>query len=75
MKDVAIKGIIPPILTPMNADESLNLDELRNQIERLLAGGVHGLFAFGTNGEGYILSEEEKYQVLEVMVAQSFPDD
>ena len=70
MKDVAIKGIIPPILTPMNADESLNLDELRNQIERLLAGGVHGLFAFGTNGEGYILSEEEKYQVLEVMVDQ-----
>ena len=70
MKNVAIKGIIPPILTPMNADESLNLPELRNQIERLLAGGVHGLFAFGTNGEGYILSEDEKYQVLEVMVDQ-----
>ncbi len=70
MKNVEIKGIIPPILTPMNEDESLNLDELRNQIERLLAGGVHGLFAFGTNGEGYILSEEEKYQVLEVMVDQ-----
>ena len=68
MKHVEIKGIIPPILTPMNADESLNLPELRNQIERLLAGGVHGLFAFGTNGEGYILSENEKYEVLEVMM-------
>ena len=70
MKHVEIKGIIPPILTPMNADESLNLPELRNQIERLLAGGVHGLFAFGTNGEGYILSENEKYEVLEVMIDQ-----
>ncbi len=70
MKKVEIKGIIPPILTPMNADETLNLPELRNQIERLLAGGVHGLFAFGTNGEGYILSENEKCEVLEVMIDQ-----
>ena len=70
MKKVEIKGIIPPILTPMNEDESLNLNELRVQIERLLAGGVHGLFAFGTNGEGYILSENEKYEVLETMIDQ-----
>ena len=70
MRNVEIKGIIPPILTPMNEDESINLDELRKQIERLLAGGVHGLFAFGTNGEGYILSENEKYEVLEVMIDQ-----
>ena len=70
MKNVEIKGIIPPILTPMKEDESLNLPELRNQIERLLGGGVHGLFAFGTNGEGYILSEKEKYEVLEVMIDQ-----
>ncbi len=70
MKTSDIKGIIPPILTPMNEDESLNLDELRRQTERLLAGGVHGLFPFGTNGEGYILSEQEKYEILEVMVDQ-----
>ena len=70
MKQVELKGIIPPILTPMNPDESVNLDELRNQIERLLAGGVHGLFPFGTNGEGYILSESEKIQVLEATIDQ-----
>lgn len=70
MKNVELKGIIPPILTPMNPDESVNLDELRNQIERLLAGGVHGLFTFGTNGEGYILNENEKIQVLEATIDQ-----
>ena len=70
MKKTEIKGIIPPILTPMHEDESLNLEELRRQTERLLAGGVHGLFAFGTNGEGYILSENEKYEVLEALVDQ-----
>jgi len=70
MKTVELKGIITPMLTPMNPDESINFDELDNQIERLLAGGVHGIFAFGTNGEGYILSEEEKIQVLEATIAK-----
>lgn len=70
MKCVPIKGIITPILTPMNADESVNLDELRRQIERLIAGGVHGIFPFGTNGEGYILSMEEKISVLEATIDQ-----
>ena len=63
MKNVPIKGIIPPIVTPMSADESVNIPELRNQIERQIAGGVHGIFPFGTNGEGYILSMKEKEEV------------
>ena len=62
MKKVELKGIITPILTPMKEDESINTEELRNQIERLIAGGVHGIFPFGTNGEGYILSETEKVE-------------
>lgn len=70
MKNVPIKGIIPPIVTPMSADESVNIPELRNQIERQIAGGVHGIFPFGTNGEGYILSMKEKEEVLEATIDQ-----
>ena len=70
MKKVELKGIITPILTPMNEDESVNTPELRNQIERLIEGGVHGIFPFGTNGEGYILSEKEKEEVLEATIDQ-----
>ena len=71
MKTLAIKGIIVPILTPMNPDdESINLTEFRNQIERQIAGGVHGIFPFGTNGEGYILSLKEKEELLEAAVDQ-----
>ena len=71
MKELAIKGIIVPILTPMNpGDESINLTEFRNQIERQIAGGVHGIFPFGTNGEGYILSLKEKEELLEAAVDQ-----
>ena len=70
MKKTELKGIITPILTPMNADESVNLDELCRQIDRLIDGGVHGIFPFGTNGEGYILNENEKTEVLEAAIAR-----
>ena len=31
-----VQGIITPILTPMYEDESINFDELRNQVNRLI---------------------------------------
>ncbi|MHA7965300.1 4-hydroxy-tetrahydrodipicolinate synthase [Paenibacillus sp. CAU 1782] len=65
-----IKGIIAPIITPMNPDESVNYDELTIQIERLIQNGVHGIFVFGTNGEGYILSEDEKCAIMKTTVHQ-----
>ncbi len=70
MKTVEIKGIIPPVVTPMNADETVNIPELRNQVERQIQGGVHGIFPFGTNGEGYILSLKEKEEILEAVIDQ-----
>jgi len=70
MNRCEIRGIIVPILTPMMNDggQSVNHDELQNQVDRLLAGGVHGLFPCGTNGEGYILSMKEKEAVLETVL-------
>lgn len=66
-----IKGIIAPILTPMDENENVNETELRNQVDRLIDAGIHGIFAFGTNGEGYILSEQEKELVLQIVVEQT----
>lgn len=71
MKKVEIKGIIPPILTPMNADESINEKELRNQVNRQIDAGVHGIFAFGTNGESYALTAAEKDKVLETVIEET----
>lgn len=71
MKKLEIKGIIPPVVTPMNPDESVNIAELRNQVERQIQGGVHGIFPFGTNGEGYILSLKEKEEILEATIDQA----
>ena len=66
-----IRGIIPPILTPMNEDEEINLEELKNQVNRQIKAGVHGIFACGTNGEGYALSNQEKELVMKTVVEET----
>ncbi len=68
MKNVPIRGIIPALITPMYPDESVNFDELRRQVNRQIDGGVHAIFCFGTNGEGYILNGEEKKQILDTVI-------
>ena len=35
MNRIEIKGIIPPIITPMHADESINTAELRRQVSEV----------------------------------------
>lgn len=65
-----LKGIIVPIVTPMHEDESINTEELRHQVDRQIDAGIHGIFPFGTNGEGYILNGADKKLVLETVVDQ-----
>ncbi len=50
--NLPLKGIIPPMITPMTEKGDLDIEGLENLIEHLLAGGVHGIFLLGTNGEG-----------------------
>lgn len=65
---VEIKGIIAALQTPMNEDGSLNEAEMRKQINREIEAGVDAVFCLGTNGEFYILSQEEKIRVMEIYV-------
>lgn len=68
MKNIDINGIIVPLLTPMNADETINEKELRNQVNHQIDSGIHGVFPLGTNGEAYILSFDEKIKILQIVV-------
>jgi 4-hydroxy-tetrahydrodipicolinate synthase len=63
-----IRGIIPPVATPMQANEDLDLPRLRWFIDHLIAGGVHGIFVLGTNSEFYALDEREKQEVIATAV-------
>lgn len=71
MKQVEIKGIISAMITPMNEDESINVAALREQVNRQIESGVHAIFCFGTNGEGYILNKEEKRLVLKTAIEET----
>ena len=51
-----MKGIIPPLITPLLDRDALDHAGLEKLIERLITGGVHGLFIIGTTGEGPSLS-------------------
>ncbi|MGI9427561.1 MAG: dihydrodipicolinate synthase family protein [Bythopirellula sp.] len=47
-----IRGIIPPLVTPLTDTCQLDVAGLERLIEHVLDGGVHGLFLLGTTGEG-----------------------
>ena len=47
-----LRGIIPPMLTPLLDRDNLDAAGLERLIEHVLGGGVHGLFILGTTGEG-----------------------
>src|ERR1700681_1145862 len=63
-----IRGIIPPVATPMLANEDLDLPRLRSFLDHLIAAGVHGIFVLGTNSEFYALDEKEKQTVIATAV-------
>jgi 4-hydroxy-tetrahydrodipicolinate synthase len=67
---VKVKGIIAAMVTSMHDDERLNEEEIRRQVERHIEAGVDGVFCLGTNGEAYILNEEEKIRVIKTVVEQ-----
>lgn len=62
-----MKGIIPPLITPLKDRDTLDIAGLENLIERLVVGGVHGLFIIGTTGEGPSLS----YRLRRELIAET----
>ena len=62
-----LSGIIPPLVTPLKDNETLDVESLENLIEHLISGGVHGLFILGTTGEEQSLS----YGLRKEMIMQS----
>ena len=51
-------GIIPPLLTPLQADETLDEESFEKIIEYCIKNGVSGLFTMGTTGEAVNVSRK-----------------
>lgn len=65
------KGVIPALITPFKNDmsQSLDLDGLRNCIEHVIKGGVHGVCVCGSTGESATLTYAEHISVIEETVS------
>ncbi len=57
-------GIIPPVVTPVNEDGSLDVPGLEKLIEHLICGNVSGLFILGTTGEAPSLGETVQNELI-----------
>ena len=66
-----IKGVIVPILTPINENELIDEAKLRDQVNYVIDGGVLGILAFGSNGEFYVIEEDEMERGLKIMIDQA----
>ena len=51
-KNVRFSGLIPPMVTPLDAGRQLDMAGVKNMVGHLLEGGVDGIFLLGTTGEG-----------------------
>ena len=66
-----IKGVVVPILTPIDENERIDEEKLRSQVDYVIEGGVLGILAFGSNGDVYMVEEDEMERGLEIMISQS----
>lgn len=62
--NIPLKGIIPPLVTPLKNYGRIDHHGLKNLLEYLLSGGVHGIFILGTTGEGPSLSIQVRKELI-----------
>ena len=69
-----LKGALAAAVTPLrDGGEALDEDAFAPYVEYLVGGGLDGILALGTTGEGILLREDERRRAAEVFVAAA-PD-
>src|SRR5690242_20589913 len=66
-----LRGIIPPVATPLSSRDQLDQAALDRLVERMITGGVHGLFILGTCGEAAAVSVRLRREVVERVSRQT----
>lgn len=66
-----MKGVVVPIITCIDKDEMIDEAKMREQVDYVINGGVTGILAFGSNGEFYVIEEDEMERGLKIMVDQA----
>ncbi len=64
-------GVIVPLLTPLNTDESVNFAQLGRLVDHVVAGGVDALLAMGSTGEFARFDHETRGAIVTEIVARA----
>ena len=60
-----LRGIVPPLVTPLTLTGEFDGASYANLIERVIEGGVHGLFVMGSTGEFSSFSSELRRTIVQ----------
>ncbi|MEZ4415975.1 MAG: 4-hydroxy-tetrahydrodipicolinate synthase [Gemmatimonadota bacterium] len=67
----AFRGTHTALITPFSPDGTVNEPELRALVRRQVDGGVSGIVACGTTGEGATLTRAEQLRVIEIVIEEA----
>jgi 4-hydroxy-2-oxoglutarate aldolase len=68
MKNEKLKGIIAPITTPFLETGEVNYEGLKSNVQFYAKSGINGYLALGSNGENKSLTNDEKIEVLRIII-------
>jgi 4-hydroxy-tetrahydrodipicolinate synthase len=66
-----LKGAYTALVTPMNADGSVDYGALDALVEAQIKGGIDGLVPCGTTGESATMTGQERYDVIKHVVEKT----
>jgi 4-hydroxy-tetrahydrodipicolinate synthase len=64
MMNNKLEGIVPPLVTPLLNDNTLDVEGLERLVEHVIAGGVHGIFILGTTGEAQSIGFDLRVEMI-----------
>jgi len=57
-------GLVVPLVTPLDAEGRVQVDQVKKVVDYVVAGGVDALFILGSTGEGPLLCDCEKQRMI-----------
>ena len=66
MKNVLFSGIIPALVTPLDADERINEDIARRLMRWHMDAGADGVYICGATGEGPVVDPGQRMRLAEI---------
>ncbi|WP_064681176.1 dihydrodipicolinate synthase family protein [Rhizobium bangladeshense] len=59
------KGVVPPVITPLNKDYTVDYRSYTRVLENLIEAGCHGLFVLGSTSEVIFHDEQTRQEIIE----------